>query len=99
MNHHPMEMQATLAEWRGDGLFIEEPSRYVQGVKRNLAQSFGLPDDKVHVRSKFVGGAFGSKGAVRQHVALADRGSRGAPTRGRAPRWSLCRSRPLRAAL
>ncbi len=71
MNHHPMEMQSTVAEWRGDELFIEEPSRYVQGVKRNLAQSFGLPDDKVHVRSKFVGGAFGSKGAVRPHVTLA----------------------------
>ncbi len=71
MNHHPMEMQSTLAEWRGDELFVEEPSRYVQGVKRNLAQSFGLPDEKVHVRSKFVGGAFGSKGAVRPHVPLA----------------------------
>ena len=70
-NHHPMEMQSTLAEWRGDELFVEEPSRYVQGVKRNLAQSFGMPDDKVHVRSKFVGGAFGSKGAVRPHVPLA----------------------------
>ena len=71
MNHHAMEMQSTLAEWRGDELFVEEPSRYVQGVKRNLSQSFGMPDDKVHVRSKFVGGAFGSKGYVRQHVALA----------------------------
>ena len=71
MNHHPMEMQSTLAEWRGDELFVEEPSRYVQGVKRNLAQLFELPDERVHVRSKFVGGAFGSKGAVRPHVALA----------------------------
>ncbi len=71
MNHHPMEMQSTFAEWRAGELFIEEPSRYVQGVKRNLAQSFGLADDKVHVRAKFVGGAFGSKGAVRPHVALA----------------------------
>ena len=70
-NHHAMEMQSTLAEWRGEELFVEEPSRYVQGVKRNLAQSFGLPDDRVHVRSKFVGGAFGSKGAVRPHVSLA----------------------------
>ena len=70
-NHHPMEMQSTLAEWRADELFLEEPSRYVQGVKRNLAQLFGMPDDKVHVRCKFVGGAFGSKGAVRPHVALA----------------------------
>ncbi len=71
MNHHPMEMQSTFVEWREDELFVEEPSRYVQGVKRNLAQSFGLRDNKVHVRSKFVGGAFGSKGAVRHHVALA----------------------------
>lgn len=70
-NHHAMEMQSTTAEWRGDELFVEETTRYVQGVKRNLAQSFGIPDDKVHVRAKFVGGAFGSKGAVRPHVALA----------------------------
>ena len=66
-----MEMQSTLAEWRGDELFVEEPSRFVQGVKRHLGQLFGLPDDKVHVRSTFVGGAFGSKGAVRPHVSLA----------------------------
>ncbi len=70
-NHHPMEMPSTLAEWRGDELFVEEPSRYVQGAKRNLAQHFGLADDKVHVRARFVGGAFGSKGAVRHHIALA----------------------------
>lgn len=71
MNHHPMEMQSTLAEWREGELFVEEPSRYVQGAKRNLAQLFGLLDEHVHVRSKFVGGAFGSKGAVRPHLALA----------------------------
>ncbi len=70
-NHHAMEMQSTTAEWRGDELFVEETTRYVQGVKRNLAQSFGLPDDNVHVRARFVGGAFGSKGAVRPHVTLA----------------------------
>ncbi|TPG16742.1 xanthine dehydrogenase family protein molybdopterin-binding subunit [Sphingomonas koreensis] len=70
-NHHAMEMQSTVVEWRGGELFVEETSRFVQGAKRNLAQSFGLPDDHVHVRAKFVGGAFGSKGAVRPHVALA----------------------------
>ncbi len=70
-NHHAMEMQSTTARWRGDELFVEETTRFVQGVKRNLAQSFGIPDAKVHVRAKFVGGAFGSKGAVRPHVTLA----------------------------
>ena len=70
-NHHAMEMQSTTAEWRGDELFVEETTRFVQGVKRNLARSFGVLDDRVHVRAKFVGGAFGSKGAVRPHVALA----------------------------
>ena len=70
-NHHAMEMQSTTAEWRGDELFVEETTRFVQGVKRNLAQSFAIAEDKVHVRAKFVGGAFGSKGAVRPHVALA----------------------------
>ena len=70
-NHHAMEMQSTTAEWRGDELFVEETTRFVQGVKRNLAQSFGISDDHVHVRAKFVGGAFGSKGAVRPHVTLA----------------------------
>ena len=83
MNHHPMEMPSTLAEWRGGELLVEEPSRYVQGAKRNLAQSFGMADDKVHVRSRFVGGAFGSKGAVRPHLALAAMAARmtGRPVR------------------
>ena len=70
-NHHAMEMQSTTAEWRGDELFVEETTRFVQGVKRHLAQSFGIAADNVHVRAKFVGGAFGSKGAVRPHVTLA----------------------------
>jgi xanthine dehydrogenase YagR molybdenum-binding subunit len=43
----------------------------VYGVKRFVAKTFGMPDDHVHVISKFVGGAFGSKGSAWSHVVLA----------------------------
>ncbi|MBD2772743.1 xanthine dehydrogenase family protein molybdopterin-binding subunit [Iningainema tapete] len=69
-NHHAMEMQSTSAEWRGDELVVYDTTRFVQGVKRMLAQSFDLVEEKVRVRAEFVGGAFGSKGMVRPHVAL-----------------------------
>ncbi len=70
-NHQAMEMQSTSAEWRGNELVVYETTRFVQGVKRMLAQSFDLAEEKVRVRAEFVGGAFGSKGMIRPHVALA----------------------------
>jgi xanthine dehydrogenase YagR molybdenum-binding subunit len=82
-HHNPMEPHATLASWDGEKLSIEDSTQYVAGVRRTLAKTFGISPDLVHVRSSFVGGAFGGKGSAWSHVILAAMASRqlGRPVR------------------
>jgi xanthine dehydrogenase YagR molybdenum-binding subunit len=69
--HNAMEPHATIADWDGDRLTLYDATQYVYGVKRFVAKTFGIPDEQVRVVSKFVGGAFGSKGSAWSHVVLA----------------------------
>ena len=82
-HHNPMEPHATLAHWDGDRLEIEDSTQYVAGVRRTLARTFGIDPARVHVRSSFVGGAFGGKGSAWSHVVLAAMAARrvGRPVR------------------
>jgi xanthine dehydrogenase YagR molybdenum-binding subunit len=69
--HNALEPHATIAQWEGDHLTLYDATQYVYGVKRFVAKTFGIPDERVRVISKFVGGAFGSKGSAWSHVVLA----------------------------
>lgn len=70
-HHHPIEPAAAVAEWQDGGLTLHDSSRWVHAARKVMAGVFGLPADKVRVRSPFVGGAFGSKGFIWQHDLLA----------------------------
>src|SRR5256714_6098713 len=70
-NHNPMEPHATTAVWEGDKLTVYDATQYTYGVRHALATSFGLPEENVRCICKFTGGAFGCKGTVWYHVALA----------------------------
>src|SRR5262249_45569378 len=70
-NHNPMEPHATLARWDGEQLTLEDSSQYVANVRRVVARTLGIAPEQVRVRSTFVGGAFGGKGAAWSHVVLA----------------------------
>lgn len=69
-HHNPMELFATTAHWMGDELTIYEPSQFVYGLRAGLAGQLGIAPQKIHVVNDFVGGAFGSKGAITQRTAL-----------------------------
>ena len=69
--HNALEPHATIAHWDRDSLTLYDSTQFLYGVKRFVAKTFGLPDDHVRVVSKFVGGAFGSKGSAWSHVVLA----------------------------
>ena len=69
--HNAMEPHATIATWEGDRLTLYDSTQYVYGAKRVVAKIFGLPEENLVVVSRFVGGAFGSKGSVWSHVVLA----------------------------
>jgi xanthine dehydrogenase YagR molybdenum-binding subunit len=70
-HHNTIEMHATIAVWQDNKLTVYDSTRYVQGERRMLAETFGLDPKQVRVVSKFIGGAFGEKGATRAHVPLA----------------------------
>jgi len=69
--HNAMEPHATIAQWDGDRLTLHDSTQYVYGVKRFIAKTLGMPETNVRGISKFVGGAFGSKGSAWSHVVLA----------------------------
>lgn len=70
-HHNPIELISTIAQWQGDQLNIYEPNQWILGFQRDLAIQLKIPQDKVRVRSEFVGGAFGCKAALWGHTALA----------------------------
>ena len=62
--HNPMEPHAIVAVWEGDTLSIDTPSQGFAWAKGRLAGLFGMSPDKIHIRSPFLGGGFGSKGLI-----------------------------------
>jgi xanthine dehydrogenase YagR molybdenum-binding subunit len=59
--HNPIELHATTAIWDGSTLTLYDASQGVFNLRGVLAQMFGLPNENVHVITKFIGSGFGSK--------------------------------------
>jgi xanthine dehydrogenase YagR molybdenum-binding subunit len=62
--HNAMEPHAIVASWDGDALSIDTPSQGLVMAVGRIAGLFGIAPDKIHIRSPFLGGGFGSKGLL-----------------------------------
>jgi xanthine dehydrogenase YagR molybdenum-binding subunit len=62
--HNAMEPHAIVAAWDGDALSIDTPSQGLAMAQARIAGLFGLSPEKIHIRSPFLGGGFGSKGLI-----------------------------------
>ncbi len=61
----PLEVRAAAARWEDDGRLTQWASTQApHAVKDQLAQTYGLFEDEVHVISPDVGGAFGAKTGI-----------------------------------
>jgi len=69
--HNPMELHATTAVWDGPQLTLYESTQSVNNSQDVIAQVLGLPSDRVHVISKFLGSGFGGKLWPWTHCYLA----------------------------
>jgi xanthine dehydrogenase YagR molybdenum-binding subunit len=69
-HHNPMETHGTIAQWNGERLTMHDSSQWAFGVRRRMANVFGIDAEQIRVIVPYVGGAFGSKGQVWSHVAL-----------------------------
>jgi xanthine dehydrogenase YagR molybdenum-binding subunit len=68
-HHNPLELFTTTCFWTDGKLTILEPSQFVYGLRRGVAEQLGIDPKKVRVVSKFIGGAFGSKGGPTARTA------------------------------
>jgi xanthine dehydrogenase YagR molybdenum-binding subunit len=62
--HNAMEPHAIVAAWDGEALSIDTPSQGLAMAQGRIAGLFGIPPEKIHIRSPFLGGGFGSKGMI-----------------------------------
>jgi xanthine dehydrogenase YagR molybdenum-binding subunit len=69
-HHNPIELFTTACAWSGGKLTLWESSQSVWGAKNGLADQLGIAPENVHVVSPYIGGAFGSRGALTQRTAL-----------------------------
>jgi xanthine dehydrogenase YagR molybdenum-binding subunit len=60
--HNAMEPHAIVVVWHGDTLSIDTPSQGLAMAQGRIAGLFGISPDKIHIRSPYLGGGFGSKG-------------------------------------
>src|ERR1700723_1300266 len=62
--HNAMEPHAIVTAWDGDTLSIDTPTQGLAMAQGRIAGLFGISPDKIHIRSPFLGGGFGSKGLI-----------------------------------
>lgn len=59
--HCPLEPRAAVAEWNGGRLTVWTGTQRPFGVKGELAEAFGIPEDHVHVIMPDAGAGYGGK--------------------------------------
>ena len=68
-HHNPLELFTTTCVWDGPQLTIYEPTQGMWGLKNAVAKQLGIDAANVRTVSRFVGGAFGSRGAATSRTA------------------------------
>jgi xanthine dehydrogenase YagR molybdenum-binding subunit len=63
-HHNPIELFTTTCVWDGPKLTVYEPSQFMWGLKAAIAKQLSMDPADVRTVSRYVGGAFGSKGFV-----------------------------------
>jgi len=74
--HAMMEPHASIARWQGDTLHLWTSNQMVAWGVGDVALTLGIPQEKVHLMSPYIGGGFGGKLFVRTDAVLAALGAR-----------------------
>jgi CO/xanthine dehydrogenase Mo-binding subunit len=69
--HNSMETHQAVCEWVGDTLHVYISTQYIWGVRQSVAETLGLPEDKVRVVCEYMGGGFGSKNGPDEYTFVA----------------------------
>lgn len=81
--HTAFEPHACVARWEGDSLHVHVSTQAAAAVADELAEHFGLPEERVRLVAEHVGGGFGAKMRLTPETVAAAELARaaGAPVR------------------
>ena len=68
-HHNPLELFTTTCEWRDGQLTVYEGTQFAHGLKATLAKQISIDPANVRAVSRFIGGAFGSRGGIPHRTA------------------------------
>ena len=77
-SHSMMEPHASIAAWDGDQLTVWTSNQMIAWTVADLAKTLGIPKNKVHLMSPYIGGGFGAKLFLRADAVLAALGAKAA---------------------
>jgi CO/xanthine dehydrogenase Mo-binding subunit len=69
--HNSLETHQAVCEWQADVLHVYISTQYIWGIRQAVADTLGLPEDKVRVVCEFMGGGFGSKNSPDEYTYIA----------------------------
>lgn len=69
--HAQMEPHATIAEWRGDRLVLHTSNQMLNRGRKSIATVLAIPEERVRLVSRYIGGGFGSKLQPQPEAILA----------------------------
>src|SRR5207245_1412346 len=69
--HNSLETHQAICEWQGDTLHVYISTQFIWGIRQSVAETLGLPEDKVRVVCEFMGGGFGSKNSPDEYTFVA----------------------------
>jgi xanthine dehydrogenase YagR molybdenum-binding subunit len=69
--HNPLETHQAVCRWVADSLEVYVSTQFVWGVRDEVAESFGIPADKVRVICEYMGGGFGAKNSAGDYTLIA----------------------------
>ncbi|MFL5069075.1 MAG: xanthine dehydrogenase family protein molybdopterin-binding subunit [Xanthobacteraceae bacterium] len=70
-HQNPIELIATVAEWRDGTLIIHEGTQNAEAIRHGLARALGMSADDIEVIAPFAGGGFGQKNSLQMQTLLA----------------------------
>ena len=97
---NPMELIASVVEWRGETLVIQEGTQNAGAIQNGVATQLGIDPASVQVLSPWLGGGFGQKNTLQPHTALVALAAQrlGRPVKLVVPRTQLFHDASFRPA-
>lgn len=68
---HPMELHAAIVSWNGDKVKMFASQQILDESCKAVADTFMIPKENVQIISSYVGGGFGAKLRIHEHVIMA----------------------------